>query len=56
MNNLHSEELRLLEIIEMAYAAPDDEEMARTVFMALRDLLPFPSGILMPVAADTLQL
>ncbi len=56
MNGSHSREGLLLKIIEMAYAAADDGEMALSVFTTLRDLMSFPSGVFMPVNPDTLEL
>lgn len=46
----------MLKIVEMAYAATDDGEMVRSVFRELRQLISFPSGVFMPVNADTLEL
>lgn len=56
MNGSHSREGLLLKIIEMAYAAADNGEMAHSVFMELRNLMSFPSGVFMPVNPDTLEL
>ncbi len=40
----------------MTYAAADDGEMCRSLFPALRNLIPFSSGIFMPVNDATLEL
>jgi hypothetical protein len=56
MNDSVSRETKLLEIIEMIYSAADDGEMVAAVFPALRGVLPFSSGVLMPVDADTQEL
>ncbi len=56
MNDSVNRERRLLEIIEMIYSADDDGEMVSAVFPALRGLMPFSSGVLMPVDPDTLEL
>ena len=39
MNRSYGQGERLLQIIEMAYAASDDGEMVRSVFTALRELM-----------------
>jgi DNA-binding CsgD family transcriptional regulator len=56
MNDSVNRERRLLEIIEMIYSADDDGEMVSAVFPALRGVMPFSSGVLMPVDPDTLEL
>jgi DNA-binding CsgD family transcriptional regulator len=56
MNNLRGQEGQLLDMIERIYAAVNDAEMVREAFKALRDWMPFPSGVFMPVDPDTLQL
>jgi GAF domain-containing protein len=56
MNNLRGQEGQLLDMIERIYAAVNDAEMVRGAFKALRDWMPFPSGVFMPVDPDTLQL
>ena len=56
MNRSHGRDGLLLKIIDMAYAAADDGEMVHSVFTALRELIPFPSGVFMPVNANTLEL
>jgi DNA-binding CsgD family transcriptional regulator len=56
MNHFRNREKRLLEILDVIYAAADDDEMMHAVFMALRHLMVFPSGIFMPVDPDTLEL
>lgn len=56
MSRSYGQGERLLQIIEMAYAAVDDGEMVRSVFTALRELMSFPSGVFMPVNPDTLEL
>lgn len=56
MSGWNARSKRLLEIIEMTYAAADDSEMSLSLFSALYDLIPFSSGIFMPVNAETLEL
>jgi len=56
MSGLHGREGLLLQIIERVYSAPDDCEMVHSVFTALRELIPSPSGVFMPVNANTLEL
>ena len=56
MNRSYGQGERLLQIIEMAYAASDDGEMVRSVFTALRELMSFASGVFMPVNPETLEL
>lgn len=46
----------LLEIIELAYADDDREDAWNLFFAALRKVVPFSNGLLMPVDPDTWQL
>lgn len=46
----------LLQMIELAYAAPDDDAMIGAVFEAMRQIIPFSSGIFMPVNQATMEL
>lgn len=56
MSGQHSREGMLFRIVEMAYAATDDDEMVRAVFTALREFMSFSSGVFMPVNDATLEL
>ncbi len=56
MSGWHGREDLLLKIIQMAYDAPDDCEMVRSVFTAMRKLMSFASGVFLPVNPDTLEL
>ncbi len=46
----------LLQMIELAYAAPDDDAMIGAVFELMRRVIPFSSGIFMPVDQATMEL
>ncbi|TLD45003.1 MAG: HTH-type quorum sensing-dependent transcriptional regulator RpaR [Accumulibacter sp.] len=46
----------LLRMIELAYAAPDDDAMIGAVFETMRQVIPFSSGIFMPVNQATMEL
>ena len=46
----------LLRMIELAYAAPDDDAMIGAVFETMRQVIPFNSGIFMPVNQATMEL
>lgn len=56
MSRLRNLEARLLDIIEMVYSVANEDDMVGAVFVALRELMPFSSGVFMPVNADTLEL
>jgi DNA-binding CsgD family transcriptional regulator len=56
MSGWHGREELLLKVIQMAYDAPDDCEMSRAVFVAMRELMSFASGVFLPVGSDTLEL
>ncbi len=56
MNRFRSREARLLDIIETAYTVSNEADMVCAVFAALHELIPFASGVFMPVDPDTLQL
>jgi len=46
----------LLRMVELAYAAPDDGAMIDAVFETMRQIIPFSSGIFMPVNQATMEL
>jgi hypothetical protein len=46
----------LLKLIDAAYAAADDHEMMRQAFEGLRMLVPFNSGVFMPVNQCTMEM
>lgn len=56
MQSAFGTEAGLLKVIDLAYAAADDCTMMGDVFTALRGLVPFSSGVFMPVDAATMEL
>ena len=56
MSDCRSQEARLLDIIDIAYTVAGEGEMVPVVFAALRELMPFSSGVFLPVDAQTLEL
>lgn len=56
MHGQHGLEGALLGMIDLAYSAADDREMIHVVFEALRAVVPFSSGVFMPVRQATMEL